>query len=326
MKLLFWNCRGLGNPRAVRGLLRCQGAEGADVLFLSETKLDERGMMVFKKKLSLAHSEVVDCEGKGGGLAVLWRSGVNMVLKSKSKNHIDMEVQETGGDKWRCTVVYGEPEMKNKTWELMEELKEQDGDHLPWLCAGDFNEILYHYEKEGGIPRTQACLDRFKEVLETCELDDLGFSGDVFTWRNKHNKGSTYIRERLDRAVANVSWRMKFPLVNVKNGDTYHSDHRPVVVDTEMIHKCRGGGGGFKFEASWVKEAGCREVIEGAWGQRGDAGGDLGERLRGVASSLKDWSENVLGDLEKRLRGAKKELEKWRRAPISDLSVQREAL
>jgi hypothetical protein len=293
---------------------------------LSETKLDERGMMVFKKKLSLAHSEVVDCEGKGGGLAVLWRSGVNMVLKSKSKNHIDMEVQETGGDKWRCTGVYGEPEMKNKTWELMEELKEQDGDHLLWLCAGDFNEILYHYEKEGGIPRTQACLDRFKEVLETCELDDLGFSGDVFTWRNKHNKGSTYIRERLDRAVANMSWRMKFPLVNVKNGDTYHSDHRPVVVDTEMIHKCRGGGGGFKFEASWVKEAGCREVIEGAWGQRGDAGGDLGERLRGVASSLKDWSENVLGDLEKRLRGAKKELEKWRRAPISDLSVQREAL
>jgi hypothetical protein len=21
---------------------------------------------------------------------------------------------------------------------------------IPWLCAGDFNEILYHHEKEGG--------------------------------------------------------------------------------------------------------------------------------------------------------------------------------
>lgn len=56
---------------------------------------------------------------------------------------------------------------------------------LPWLCAGDFNEILFHHEKEGGVPKNQACLDRFKEALEDCDLHDLGFAGDVFTWRNK---------------------------------------------------------------------------------------------------------------------------------------------
>ena len=59
------------------------------------------------------------------------------------------------------------------------ELKHQSD--KPWLCAGDFNEILYSWEKEGGVPKPQAQMDRFKEALEVCELNDLGFSGDAFT-------------------------------------------------------------------------------------------------------------------------------------------------
>ena len=73
-----------------------------------------------------------------------------MVLKGKSKNHSDVEVLETGGQKWRFTGIYGEPELKYKTWELMEWLKDQDNEQLPWLCAGYFIEVLFHHEKEGG--------------------------------------------------------------------------------------------------------------------------------------------------------------------------------
>jgi hypothetical protein len=98
-----------------------------------------------------------------------------------------MEVLETGGDKWRVTGIYGEPqsELKYKTWEKLVWLKDQDDEQLSWLCLGDFNEILFHHEKEGGVPRSQSCLDRFKGALEVCELDDLGFSRDIFKWRNK---------------------------------------------------------------------------------------------------------------------------------------------
>lgn len=66
MKLLLWNCRGLGNARAVRGLLNCQKSERVDVLFLSETKSDEKKLSFLRVKLGLANMEVVDCEGKGG--------------------------------------------------------------------------------------------------------------------------------------------------------------------------------------------------------------------------------------------------------------------
>jgi hypothetical protein len=46
---------------------------------------------------------------------------------------------------------------------------------------GDFNEILFSHEKEGGTQKLQSCVDKFREALEECSLDDLGFTGDMFT-------------------------------------------------------------------------------------------------------------------------------------------------
>jgi hypothetical protein len=47
------------------------------------------------------------------------------------------------------------------------------------------------------------CMDNFKSAREECDLHDLGFIGDVFTWRNQNHRSENNIREGLDRAVAN---------------------------------------------------------------------------------------------------------------------------
>jgi putative hemolysin len=80
MILMAWNFRGLGNASAVQGLLHCQKSEEAEILFLSEMKMDEKRMVTIRKNLGLANMEAVNCEGKGGGIAVLWRRGVNLVF------------------------------------------------------------------------------------------------------------------------------------------------------------------------------------------------------------------------------------------------------
>jgi exonuclease III len=71
MKLVAWNCRGLGNRPAIRGLLDLQKSEGADNLFLSETKLDKRRMEFFRWRLGLPNMLVQKGEGKGGNCCVL---------------------------------------------------------------------------------------------------------------------------------------------------------------------------------------------------------------------------------------------------------------
>ena len=104
-----------------------------------------------------------------------------------------------GGD-WRLTGIHGEPnwDQKDQTWEAMRSLKNRDTNSLPWLAVGDFNEILYHHEKEGGRARLQRHLQAFHDALDDCELTDIGYIGDIYTW----HRGK--IRERLDRGVANA--------------------------------------------------------------------------------------------------------------------------
>ena len=48
MKIIACNCRRLGNGAAVRGFLSLRKEEDPGILFLSETKMDERKMDGFR--------------------------------------------------------------------------------------------------------------------------------------------------------------------------------------------------------------------------------------------------------------------------------------
>ncbi|PNT71935.1 hypothetical protein BRADI_2g37576v3, partial [Brachypodium distachyon] len=75
MKLVTWNCRGLGNRLAVRGLLEIQKSENPDVLFLCETRLTKSKMEKFRWMLGLPNMLARDCDETGGrGIALFWRS------------------------------------------------------------------------------------------------------------------------------------------------------------------------------------------------------------------------------------------------------------
>ena len=69
---------------------------------------------------------------------------------------------------------------------------------LPWLYAGDFNEIVSSLEKMGGSSRSQVQMQLFREAIDECGFLDLGLSGSQFTWQ-KHFSNGHLIWERLDR-------------------------------------------------------------------------------------------------------------------------------
>jgi len=178
MRLITWNCRGLGNGPAIRGLLDVQKREAPDILFLSETKHDGKWMDWLRWKLQLPNLVTVDSEGASGGLALFWSREVDITLKSFSKYHIDSVIKGENDIEWRFTGIYGESknEEKDKTWGMMHNLKDQF--QMPWLCSGDFNEILFGFEKEGGQPKAESNMRKFRLALEDCDLQDLGFVGD----------------------------------------------------------------------------------------------------------------------------------------------------
>jgi exonuclease III len=291
MKLCGWNSRGAGNGPAIRGLLDLKEKEDPGVLFLSETKLKEDQIKWLKWKLGMPNMVVKDSEGQSGGLAMFWKNSVQVRLSGFiSRYHIDVLITENDGFEWRFTGIYGEPKTseREKTWKLLRTLKLQND--KPWLCVGDFNEILFSWEKEGGAPKPQAQMDKFKSALEDCGLEDLGYVGDTFTWRNHAHAADRYIRERLDRAVASESWKLRFPAYKVINGEPRHSDHRPIIVDTQgarCVRRSSARSSGPRFEARWLQEEGCKEIVENAWAR------EIGTNGREVSRALK----GVLGDL-----------------------------
>jgi exonuclease III len=264
MKIAGWNGRGMGNGPTIRGLLDLQKREDPDVLFLSETKMKGRQLEWLRWKLGLTNLVAMDAEGQSGGLALFWRKSVNLKAGLKSKYHIDAEITEGDGFRWRLTGIYGEPrsDKKEVTWSLLRAIKHHN--NCPWICIGDFNEVLYAWEKEGGAARPQVCMDRFKQALDDCGLSDLGFQGDPFTWRNNSHVSGKYIRERLDRAVATEDWCDRFPFFKVVNGEPRHSDHRPVIVtlDPDNVENGnRRGHHSFRYEAHWGEEESYNEVV-----------------------------------------------------------------
>ena len=120
--------------------------------------------------------------------------------------------------------------------------------------------------KAGRLKHKQVCTHKFRTALKFCELEDLCFVGDPYTWRNNSHKAESYVKERLDRVVASLEWRMHFPTYKVK-GDPRNLDHRLVILSLEPEFKCERRPEDPmqpKFEARWVEEEQCEDVVQNA--------------------------------------------------------------
>jgi exonuclease III len=76
-------------------------------------------------------------------------------------------------------------------------------------------------------------MEDFQKAVEDCHLCDLGFKGPKYTWNNGREEDA-FTKERLDRAVANSKWRMKFDDIEVLVMARRSSDHHPLLI---MMHE-----------------------------------------------------------------------------------------
>jgi hypothetical protein len=291
------------------------------VFFLSETHLEKARADNLMRKLGFDKSIIFESDGQSGGLLMLWRNNVKIIGRAATKNYIDVIIEDD--ITWRFTGFYGEPSwgQKHISWEALRTLHGQVA--LPWLVLGDFNEILFNYEKEGGRPRSQLAMKAFHDALNDCELEDMGYVGDLFTWR----RGK--LRERLDRGVVNDQWNACFPFASLINSETTRSDHRPLLVDTEYLSNTHGSTDRpRRFEARWLQEDVVEEMVKAAW-ERAKARGveiSLMEKCNDVHSELHTWDRDVLKGPARKLKELKRDLEQLRRGPMTDaaLAAQKE--
>lgn len=99
------------------------------------------------------------------------------------------------------------------------------------FLAGDFNELTNNYEKWGGNTINSNCTSKYIACMNVCNMMDLGFVGPKFTWSNLREP-TRLIHERIDKGWANPMWRTLYPEATIFHLPRTHSDHCPLLVDT----------------------------------------------------------------------------------------------
>ena len=121
MKIFSWNCRGPIGATTMRSLLDFQRHFETDVIFLSETHLDEVKSDEVLWRLKFDHKLVApSLDGTSGGLLLVWKKEVRIYSRTTTLEFIDVSIEEPDGRMWRMTGIYGEPswDYKERTyWE-----------------------------------------------------------------------------------------------------------------------------------------------------------------------------------------------------------------
>lgn len=110
MKLLCWNCHGLGHPYSIRALRRLVKEERPDLVFLSETKKKVCELQSLRSMFGLSSMIKMDCEGEGrqrmSGLLLMCNDNIEVDVKSLSQNHINFMVKVWNLTRYSNSLIY----------------------------------------------------------------------------------------------------------------------------------------------------------------------------------------------------------------------------
>ncbi|KAK1356400.1 putative endonuclease/exonuclease/phosphatase [Heracleum sosnowskyi] len=268
MLVLSWNVQGVGKP-CMFNVLKSQIQQyKPDLVFLCETKQISWQFENMKRALGFSNGIGVSRKGLSGGLALLWKEDVIVSLRSYSMTHIDAFVSGLNIPPWRFIGFYGNPDsgLRVHSWNLLKKLCFAiEGS---WLCCGDFNQILRHFEKKGGKEAPSYLMNNFRETVEICNLKEIRVEGSTYTWCNKQEKHLVF--ERLDRGFCNSQWEDLFPITVEKHLQRWGYDHCPILIEFAVTVEGLDCGKKkqntrFHFGVAWKMEEECRKIIERSW-------------------------------------------------------------
>jgi hypothetical protein len=137
------------------------------IVFLMETKVCGKKMEWVQIQLGFEQMLVVDCVGKGGGLALLWMTDFGEEIQNYSCQHINVKVCSFPTNSvWKFMGFCGHPDTSKRpeAWSLLLQIARMDPS--PWVYLGDFNEILSLDEKNWRERMPKGFDGKFSKYLE----------------------------------------------------------------------------------------------------------------------------------------------------------------
>ncbi|CAL5344867.1 unnamed protein product [Camellia sinensis] len=308
MKILSWNCRGLGR-REKKGKIRSMIIDRKiDIVLLQETKLSsctELDVKALWPKARMDYS-YVDSDGNSGGLLCIWDPGT-FQLSDCCCNRSFILLSGTILNSFECVLVNvyapNVVDRRRKLWDTLVRLKSASS--KPWCLGGDFNEIRCVGERIGCSRRHRGMLD-FNSVIESCELSEVPLLGRKYTWCSAQ-EGVKW--SKLDRFLVNPEWLEVFKL-KLWGLPRILSDHCPLIL---MEEERDWGPRPFRFINAWLLHHQFSTFFEKVWKEArvdGWVGFILQSKLKLLREALRNWNREVFGDVSAKLKNAEEELNK----------------
>lgn len=189
----------------------------------------------------------------------MWRNFFDVKIAFNHTHFIHLKISVQNVIQSWVTVVYASPNStgRHALWYHLNSIAESM--HDPWIVGGDFNSILYIEEKRGGSSLSTSICPNFNSWFHANHIVDLQFSGPSYIWTREN------LSKRLDHAMSNQEWLLKFNNYSVTHLPRVESDHMPILVRFEHQNGCMESAKPFRFLAAWMTDNRFGEFMQDSW-------------------------------------------------------------
>jgi exonuclease III len=307
MKIVSWNCRGLGNPTKIEAVKDLMKVEPTDILMLQETKIEGEALLeINKNKWQKNTGKAISARGSSGGIATLWKAEQFSLVNSYNTQHWSLIELKHIASKLTIALfnlyVLTLHSEKKECWKTLNEFLEQNSPNNI-IIAGDLNLVMNGKEKRGGRSSKDQMIFVVEDIIQQWDLMDFKPCKGLYTWTNNRT-GEEHISARLDRFLVQSTLLLERKLISTAILPKLTSDHKPILLLLEEEENL--GPILFRFSPLWKIKSGFAEMVRWAW------------------STPVTGSPNFVW--EQKLKITKKSLKEWCKFPESNPNTQRKEL
>lgn len=242
-----------------------------------------------------------------GRIWVVWDPSMDVTIVSKSDqaitcivrlphNHVEFAVTFI----YAVNCRYG----RRRLWQEIEDLAANSlVSNKPWILLGDFNQALDPIDASTGGSQITRGMEEFRSCLLTCNISDLPFLGNHFTWWN--NQEMNPMAKKIDRILVNDNWLLSFPLSYGTFRSMEFSDHCPSCVN--IGNQTGGKNKPFRMSNFLMFHAEFLDTIRATWDRLAFHGTDmftLSKKLKYLKGTIRSFNKENYSGLEKRVAQA----------------------
>ncbi|XP_062114014.1 uncharacterized protein LOC133825029 [Humulus lupulus] len=154
-------------------------------------------------------------------------------------------------------------------------------------------------------------------IVLACQLEDVKYSGNFFTWSNKQ-QGEERIFSKIDRVLANQKWLDSFPNAEVFFQNEGLFDHTPAILTVYDV--VLSGKKPFRYFRMWSSHPKSSEMVSKSWQQqvKGTNMYQLVTKLKRLKPIFKAINQLGFSDLHSAVIKAREHLDTCQDAMCSD--------